>query len=370
MSAGDLTVAFDGQIFVEQAAGGISRYYTMLAADLNAKPGVSACIVAPLHRNEILATSKNAPVWGVALPNRSRVAAFCGATLRALSMPASWLLKPDIVHETYFSSVPVLSSGKKRVTTVYDMIHERYHPDDVTVSRKRQTLARCDHVICISQNTKNDLCEMLDFPPERASVTYLGYEDFSRAAAAPSPPELNGAPYFLFVGNRAGHKNFDALLQAFAGSADLAGNFSIAYFGGGRLTDAESQRAATLGLRSQSLVQLSGGDTALGAAYANATAFIYPSLYEGFGLPPLEAMSAGCPVICSNTSSLPEVVGDAAMLVAPDDIEALRDAMQRLAYDSQAGLVLAAKGHLQRAKFASERCADETAAIYRRLLQD
>lgn len=364
-----MKVFFDGQIFVEQRAGGISRYFTALAEGLTAHSGVTARIVAPLHRNEILSASATAPVFGVGFPDRRGVQQLCRFVLKATAPVLSPLFDADIVHETFFSAAPFLTRTRRRITTMYDMIHEIYFPGNPTTAHKRAALARCDHVICISHNTRKDLCELLGFPVERTSVTHLAYEDFSGFAGHTAPDELAGAPYFLFVGNRSAYKNFDALLRAVAFAPRLAGNFRIACYGGGPLTDAERSAAAALGLAPDAVVHLRGGDDVLGAAYANAAAFVYPSLYEGFGIPPLEAMSASCPVLSSNTSSLPEVVGDAGLLFDPKDIEALRDALLRVAESPTVREQLVLRGHAQRALFSWERCVEQTLGIYRDLLR-
>jgi glycosyltransferase involved in cell wall biosynthesis len=251
---------------------------------------------------------------------------------------------------------------------MYDMIHEIYCPGNPTTAHKKTALARCDHVICISHNTRKDLCELFDFPVERTSVTHLAYKDFSGFAGYAPPAELSGAPYFLFVGNRSAYKNFDALLRAFASAPRLAGSFRIACYGGGPLTDNEHAAAGALGLAPEAVVHLRGGDDVLGAAYANATAFVYPSLYEGFGIPPLEAMSVSCPVLSSNTSSLPEVVGDAGLLFDPKDIGALRDALLCVAESSAVREDLVRRGHARRALFSWERCVEQTLAVYRSVL--
>lgn len=364
-----MKILFDGQIFVAQRAGGISRYFTALAGGLNEEPGVTAKIVAPFHRNEILASSRATRVVGLRLNDRRGAARLRRVALNVGSPIVGRLINADIVHETYFSPRPYMSARKRRVTTMYDMIHELYYPGDRTTEHKKAALARCDHVICISHNTKKDLCELFDFPSERATVTHLAYEDFSCFSDAPAPVALSGAPYFLYVGSRAVYKNFGTLLRAFAEAAQVRENFRVVCYGGGPFTESEFSMAGSLGLRPESLVHLTGSDDVLGAAYTHATAFVYPSLYEGFGIPPLEAMSAGCPVLCSNTSSLPEVVGDAALQFDPLDAEALRDSLIRVAFSEDLRRQLILRGHARRKLFSWQRCVEETLDVYRRVLQ-
>jgi glycosyltransferase involved in cell wall biosynthesis len=328
---------------------------------------VSARIVAPLHRNEILSASATARVLGIGLPDKRGVARLCEFALKVTSPAVNRFVSADIVHETFFSPKPYLTA-KRRVTTMYDMIHEIYYPGDATTEYKKAALARCDHVICISHNTKKDLCELFGVPSERASVTHLAYQDFSGFVGSSAPHGLSGTPYFFYVGNRAVYKNFATFVRAFASAPRLAQNFQIVCYGGGPFTDDERAAATALGLQPKALVHLVGGDDVLGAGYANATAFVYPSLYEGFGIPPLEAMSAGCPVLSSNTSSLPEVVGDAALLFDPKDMEALREALVRVAESDEQRRDLVRRGHARRTLFSWQRCVTQTLDVYRGLL--
>ncbi len=139
-----------------------------------------------------------------------------------------------------------------------------------------------------------------------------------------------GRPFLLYVGLREGYKNFHRLLAAYSRSQLLKRDFDLVCFGGGALGGEERSRARDLGVPTARLRYVSGGDEALAQLYASAAALVYPSVYEGFGIPPLEAMSVGCPVICSNSSSLPEVVGDAAELFDPLDEDQIRSAMERV----------------------------------------
>ena len=130
------------------------------------------------------------------------------------------------------------------------------------------------------------------------------------------------APYLLYVGSRAGYKNFGLLLEAFSRSG-LAGHYRLLAVGGGAFTAAEQQRIASLRLAGSITVIPKADDAILARAYRDAALFIYPSLYEGFGFPPLEAMSMGCPVLVNRTSSLPEVCGDAAFYFDASDPDEL-----------------------------------------------
>lgn len=363
-----MKVLFDGQVFVHQVTGGVSRYFANLIAGLNGMPGCTARVVSPLHKNEHLRAAGVGLVYGLGIPGSWPTGEACWFVTRALSPMLSTFLRSDIVHETYFCPKPYLTKARRRVTTMYDMIHEIYTPGHFTTEHKRASLARCDHVFCISHNTRKDLCALFDYPQDRTSVTHLGYQDFSALGdGLPPPPVLRCAPYFLYVGQRSGYKNFEGLLRGFAASAQLVRDFRIVCFGGGPFAVEEIALSAELGLSRRHLVQIGGPDTHLAAAYKSAVALVYPSHYEGFGLPPLEAMSAGCPVLASATSSIPEVVGNAGILFDPKDTGAIRDAMEQMAQSSELRRDFVQRGHQQRLKFSWKRCVNETLAGYRGL---
>jgi glycosyltransferase involved in cell wall biosynthesis len=217
-------------------------------------------------------------------------------------------------------------------------------------------------VICISENTRRDLLERIPIAPEVVSVVHL--------AAAPVPvartmhPAVDG-PYLLYVGPRSTYKNFEALLRAVAGAPALRGGVRIVAFGGGPLSTGERMLARDLGLMDGAVVQISGNDLVLDAAYRFAAAFVYPSRYEGFGIPPLEAMARGCPVVCAANSSLPEVVGDAAELCDADDPESIAAAIERVIGSRTHADELRARGLSRNALFTWDRCARSTYEVYR-----
>ena len=219
----------------------------------------------------------------------------------------------------------------RRVLTIYDLIHERYPNSFInsvgTTRPKKIAANRADHVICISESTRRDLVEYCGVPEERTSVIYLGV-DPNFGQVINTTERLNPRPFLLYVGARGGYKNFNGLVKAFAKSERLRQEFDLLCFGGGAISSSELELAMALGLRPNQLIQIGGSDNILVSLYKQASALVYPSLYEGFGIPPLEAMTVGCPVICSNSSSLPEVVGDAAETFNPLDMEAILAALK------------------------------------------
>lgn len=366
-----MKIVFDAQVFVEQEYGGISRYVCALASHLARLPEMEVKIVAPLHINAYLRALPGDIAAGryiARLPKTARMIKMLGS---ALCGPLASLIDPDLVHETYYAERELCRARVPHVLTVYDMIEERF-PESFPVGyslthRKRCAAKRADHVFCISENTRRDLLDMYKFPEDKVSVTHLGYD-----ALAPSmlnATDLVGAsPFVLFVAGRHGYKNFEGLIKAYAASAWLQSGFRIVCFGGGAFSAEEKTLMAGLGLTTTQVVYIAGDDNRLAALYQGAAALVYPSKYEGFGIPPLEAMSLDCPVICSQTSSIPEVVGSAGEYFDPFDVESIRYSMERVLQSTERRRELVSLGRARRELFTWERCAQQTADIYRRLV--
>jgi glycosyltransferase involved in cell wall biosynthesis len=307
------------------------------------------------------------------VPRLGKLARLVG---RGLERRVARRAAPDIVHATYYDPSPLYTPRAmpraRRVLTVYDMIHERYPQafpaGDGTAAAKRRAVAEADHVLCISESTRRDLIDMLGVPEAKTSVTYLAATR-PGAGAAPAGPAPVLPPYLLYVGDRRAYKNFCGLVQALGLSPALR-ELALVCFGGGPLGAAEWAQIDGAGLARDRVHALQGDDARLAQLYAGARCFVYPSLYEGFGIPPLEAMHCDCAVACSNTSSLPEVVGDAAESFDPHQPEAIAQALERVALSESRRQALVAAGRARAAQFSWARCAADTAAVYRRTLQE
>jgi glycosyltransferase involved in cell wall biosynthesis len=364
-------IAFDYQAFCLRSHGGVARYFVRIAEQLIAAQQ-DVGFFAPLHQNHFARGLPPGVVHGYAL---NRYPPRCGRLILPLNHLFSKLAihrwRPQVVHETYYSRRRLAPKSCPSVVTVYDMIHELFPKDltsrDNTTKLKRLAVDRADHVICISESTRRDLIEIFGTRDSKVSVVHLGVDRFLCAGEPSEKLLAKTTPYLLYVGSRWGYKNYSGFVRAVASSARLKTDFDILAFGGGTFSASEIALLAELGFRAGQVRQVSGDDVLLGHYYSRAAGLVYPSLYEGFGLPPLEAMANGCAVICSNTSSLPEVVGEAAELFDPKSSDDMVAAIERVVYSPSRTRNLLERGRQRLAAFSWNRCANRTLDIYRSL---
>lgn len=364
-----MRIAFDNQIFSTQSWGGISRYFVRLAEELHVN-GEDVRVMAHFHKNHHLEESSLSLIGGRSVtswPRRfGKLAMNVNPALLSRSL-ARW--PPDIFHETYYKGQQRPALNAPVVVTVYDMIHEImpevFRQDDQTPQRKKKAVLRADHIICISENTRQDLLRLLDVNPEKTSVVHLGVDmPAANDTHGAAPESIRQRPFVLYVGNRGGYKNFLLLIRAVAYSRHLKDSIDIVCFGGGSLSKEELTLAAELGIKPDQLRHDSGDDTRLAKLFQQASVFVHSSKYEGFGLPPLEAMAQGCPVISSNTSCMPEVLGNAAHYFNPQSVEELSEALDTLLGSSEKQLALQRAGFEHCKTMTWNRCAQNTLRVY------
>lgn len=362
-------VVYDHQAFLMQQFGGISRYFCELASRLSQNSAFDTSVIAPFHVNQHLKSTRGCKVIGNYFPYRFFGAKRIRRWGRQLAFRYLYWSKnkTDIAHETYYSINP-WGSARYRVVSVYDMTHELFAEDPrlnpCTTIAKRAAVSRADHVICISESTKQDLIRLFGVDERKTSVVHLGFTLNTDETVRPAKL-ASEKPYLMYVGIRWGYKNFVQLCRAFS-SSSLKNSFDLVAFGGGAFSTDEVAELNQLGI-ANCVHQVSGDDGLLASYYQGATAFIYPSLYEGFGIPPLEAMNFGCPVVCSNTSSIPEVVGDAAVLFDPTSEESMCVAIEDLLRNDRFRTEMIRRGYARVQHFSWAKCAAETAAIYRQI---
>jgi glycosyltransferase involved in cell wall biosynthesis len=290
----------------------------------------------------------------------------------------TWTGPLDLYHATDFVLPPVMPQTRT-IVTIHDLSFVREPAITMPgMSRYLNTwvphsVNRADHVIAVSEATRQDLIELYHTPPDKISVLHHGVgstfkpiTDAARLNAVRNKYSLDDAPFVLSVGTIQPRKNYRRLIQAFA-HIDPPVKLVI---GGGKGWQVEEvlDEVARLGLTNR--IHFPGyiADEDLPALYSAAILFIYPSLYEGFGLPALEAMACGTPVIASNQSSLPEVVGNAGLLVDPRDVEAIAAAMGQLLEDDNRRREISALGLQQAARFTWPEMGVKLLDLYKKVL--
>jgi glycosyltransferase involved in cell wall biosynthesis len=275
-----------------------------------------------------------------------------------------------ILHPTYYRDPATLPRDRPLVVTVHDMTHERF-PEigrrrwwgRADAARHKPALVRRAHrIVCYSKATRDDLVGMLGTPAERVRVIPLAGDSLEGVAAEPLPAAR--PPFLLWVGERHTYKNFDRTLAAWARSP-AAADTRLVCVGGPPLDTAERTQIAVLGV-SDRVWQGACGAGELRWAYEHAEALLYPSLAEGFGLPVIEALALGAPVVTSDRSSLPEVGGDVAIYVDPESEEAIAAGIPRARAEGRAPERVAAR-RAQAARFSWARCAAAHESLYAEL---
>jgi glycosyltransferase involved in cell wall biosynthesis len=290
-------------------------------------------------------------------------------------------LELDIVHDPT-GVTPFLfgAAGARTVVTIHDVIPWSYPGAstrlDALIYRHwlPRVLLRVDAVIADSQATKTDIIRYMRVTSEKIQVVPGGVADSFQPAPASEIDGVRGKyqlpeGYILFVGSVEKRKNLTGLMRACTLLRRMGSLEPVVIAGSAARKYPELQATLReLGLEQD--VRLVGyvSEPDLATLYSGARVFVFPSLYEGFGLPPLEAMACGTPVVCSNRSSLPEVVGDAALMVDPDDVEGLAEAMRRVLSDADLREEMRSKGLARARQFPWEHTARATIEVYRQVV--
>ena len=294
-----------------------------------------------------------------------------------------WVLRrerPDVYHAPHY--VLPLAIGCASVVTIHDCIHLRfpqYLPGRAAYLYARASMWRAatgsDRLITVSEASKRDILHYFDVPPDKIAVIYNAIDE--RFGLTPSEEAISRVrqryqldhPFVLYVGNIKPHKNLVRLIKAFAAVRTRAFDELKLLIIGDEISKLPALRRAVHSHKLHKHVRFLGflPDDMLAILYRLASVFVFPSLYEGFGLPPLEAMASGTPVVTSNVASLAEVAGDAAVLVDPYEVDSIADGMRRVLSDPALADDLRQRGLRRAAAFSWEQSVARTAAIYRQL---
>jgi len=315
-----MKILFDSHIFANQKIGGISRYHYELAAGLQAK-GHQPFIAGKFIKNHYL------------LSNKLQHQCFISDTKAIFSGLNSIIIKSylrksnkfDIFHPTDTREylLKSLPKNKPMVFTIHDMIPELLDNIDPFATSKYKFAQRASKIIAVSENTKNDIINIFNIPSEKIDVIYHGSSLF------PDPKKHSNLKiphkYLLFLGGRSRYKNFDFFVQAISPLLNSNKNLSLVCAGGKPFTEVEKSHIKELSIENQVICYTQLSDSELAFLYTNSLAFIFPSIYEGFGIPILEAWACKTPVLLSQASCFPEIASDGALYFNPQSISSIQE---------------------------------------------
>ena len=357
---------------------GISRYLRALYQEIEKVPGVKVSYFNGRETSEQMPPIANSEKWikGISfiwkLPDPVVFSLRYAHWLRYEFLLRRTVKKGDfdIYHETAF--VPARITTLPVVYSVYDLSlitfrdkhpRERVWFNDFFLPRR---LKYASHILTISEYIKNEINQLLGVPEKQISCAHLAPEQHFKPSDVTDTSDnllkLNlPERFFLFVGSLEPRKNLDLIIKAMELQADPIPLVLTGWSGWGDKTWLDN---INQGLRHKVITPGHVADNTLAGLYNRAQALIYPSLYEGFGLPVIEAMACGCPVICSNNSSLPEVAGDAAILIDPRNPEELEQAMDSIARDQNLRQNMAALGLKRAEMFSWHKTAQQTMGVF------
>lgn len=365
-----IKVLLDHQIFSLQRYGGISRKFVELYKRKKLMEGIEINLPIISSSNEYLIREGEESTFKISLPS------FLQKRFYLLFNNAYVIYKMifndyHIFQSTYYLPyfLPYLR-GKPFVITIYDMIHEKFPghfgANNVTIRRKKKLIKKADSIVAISENTKRDIVNFYNISEEKVKVIHLATG--IKLKKLENPPLLP-KKYILFVGRRGAYKNYEFLLKAITQILLSDENLCLLSAGGGKFSKEEEDLIKALGVVDKVKQFSFKTDRELAYIYNQALFFVFPSIYEGFGIPILEAFACNCPVACSDRSSFPEVAGNAALFFNPEDAESIRNCVTKLLNNSKLRKTLIIKGRERGSEFSWEKSAIEYAKVYREIYE-
>lgn len=367
-----MKILLDPQIFNDQKFGGISKYYSEIYRKLT-KKGIDIRLpllyTENLHIKEFF-DAKGHPVYNFLIRNnifrRKFIRKIKRKNLKYAKTEVA-RLDFDLFIPTYYNPYFLDIIGKKPyVLTVYDMIHELFpqyfSASDKTSQNKKLLLENATQIIAVSNNTKKDILKFFpEIPSEKITVVYHGFSHETANDVEVALPER----FVLFVGNRENYKNFNFFVTAIAETLKQDEDLHLVCAGGNPFRSDEKALLKQLGLENK-VMQRNFLDTEINSYYRQALCFVFPSIYEGFGIPIMESMINNCPIILTDHSCFPEVAGDAAVYYELNNPSDLRAKVESLVYDETLRQKYAALGSERVNAFTWEKAAQQCLEVYRK----
>lgn len=358
-----MKILYDHQIFSYQDFGGVSRYFCEMLKHI---PREYWDISVKISNNIYLENMKTDIIYhkffeGFSFYKKARIMLELG---KFYSISRIKLDNYDILHLTHYESYGLKYTKRPIVLNYHDKLFSSYAYNKRTIKEQKKCFKRANAVIVCSENTKKDLISLFDLPENNIFVIYHGTNHSDNVYQI---PRLINKRYLLYVGARKNYKNFSLFLEAFSYIVHSY-NAELMLICTGNSFDADEKKHINkLKLDNNILVNRFTDDELINL-YRYAELFVFPSKYEGFGIPLLEAMDNFCPVACSNTSCFPEIAGDAALFFNPDDKNSIINAMLEILSSDIKRKRLIKLGKLRSQQFTWEKTAQEHLRLYQSLL--
>lgn len=366
-----MKILYDHQIFSKQKYGGISKYFCEIMKNIVPENEFNLSLVFsdnqylkedyPFFKKTIL------PIPEKQFKGKSFLKRKIYILNKLYSKSAVSSNKFDLFHPTFFDDYFLYSLKKPYILTVHDLTMFKFKDlffwRGENLHQIEKVIKNASRIISISHNTKNDLIEMLHIPPGKIDVIHHGF----------NKPSVDNTvnrfgKYILFVGSRERYKNFTTFIRAICVLLNKERDLKLVCVG------PPFNKEELAELRKLKIIEytviLTVDEKTLNSLYANALIFVYPSLYEGFGMPILEAFANNCPVCLSNTSCFPEIAGKAGIYFDPYNSESILEAVTKVLFDNNLKTQMVKAGNERLVDFSWKKAAKETIASYKKTLQE
>ncbi len=369
-----MKILYDHQAFSLQNEGGITRYFHEIIRRLSRIEGVEPTSLIGFSGVDATVRADLTSQGRSSLWNWSRLKPGLPryAVNEAISSGLALIEgKFDIYHNTLYRYMP-FARAKRHVATHHDCIQERFpglFKDRERIFRaKRQMFSQSDLIFCVSESSRADLHEFYEIEPGRTKVVYNGVSDMTRTPGGRDQlKNIIDSDFILYIGRRDGYKNFNGLVNAILQSG-TGRTHALVVVGGGPFSARERQLIRNAGLEKSVVLIARASPELLAECYGTASLFVYPSRYEGFGLPPLEAMRLRCPALVARNAATTEVCRDGAFFFDPDQPEEFSEMLKKSLFDASAREAMVVRGLAVSQSYSWDKCASEVLTEYRSLI--
>tara|TARA_A100000164_G_scaffold381359_1_gene432667 strand:+ start:2951 stop:4045 length:1095 start_codon:yes stop_codon:yes gene_type:complete len=358
-----MKILFDHKIFWLQKYGGISRYFVNLLKFIELKKKIQIKVFSVFYRNHYLKNEIN---------QKYKVGTFIDEPVPKTSFFLKFMndfffnfyakkYKPDLIHTTYFNHK--INYNVPLILTVYDLIHEKTSKKRYeNFLPKKNAISRADHIICISKQTRADLHKFYNYPKSKSSVIHLG-ADHLKNLRSNNKSNLLNKKYILYIGSREKYKNFNVLINSLKQLKKK--DFILVCFGGKKFTNEE----LNLNKSNIKIKQIFGDDLKLKNLLEKAICLVNTSKLEGFSIPNVEAMSLGCPLICSDIPIFKEICKSSVLYFDVNSSKSLAKCLNKIMINEKIRKKLIINGKKRSLYFKWKNCTNQTIDVYNNVLK-